>query len=120
MCIAREPVTSGHLHSADVAFRSVVVGFSAAADGRQFVVDRETVLVGACFGTKGLVSYSPTDTFANTVTSNAVQFSADVILLGNSIGQQMSGLAFKFQKGDVIFCCASAAGSYQLFFSDPE
>jgi hypothetical protein len=101
-------------------FRAVTVGFTAAADAIPFLIDRDTTLVGALFGQKGLVSRSPSDTFANVVSSNPVRFSYDILIVGNTVSFQATHLSFQLSRGDVIYCSASGAGSYQLLFIDPE
>jgi len=102
--------------------RPLAFGFSAAADGRSYRVDRHTLLQLILSPISALISTDPTATIANRLTAPGNQTFTDVIgrtaagafnnnLLGSSIG-------FELQVDEIIYVSASAAGLVLCYFED--
>ena len=88
---------------------------AAPVDGRKILIDRDTVLVnGTSPSGTGLLTSSPTRTFAQLLTPAADELVDDVLFY-------MAGFPVQLQlsRGDVIYFCCNSAGAYLLVFDDP-
>ena len=97
--------------------RPVIHGFSAAADGRRYTIDRDCILTfvtNAC--AKCVVSQDSFSTVANCVTSPSNTELKSVLFAGTTPGQYQ--LSFPLAKDEDIFLSAGAAGTIGLLFDD--
>lgn len=104
--------------------RSVTHTFTAAANGRGYLIDRDTLLVGVTTSTTGVcvVSFDPAATATNRSTGQDGFFNDDLAVfagIGLPFGQTQSlQLSFQLRRGDVIYLSRSGSGSISLFFID--
>lgn len=103
--------------------RPVGIGFSAAADGRAYRVDRNTVLSWVITPTSTIISTDPSATIANRTTTPADRVFTDVIMrtAAGAFNANMLGgvVGFQLSLDEIIYISAAAAGLVLIFFDDP-
>src|SRR5690242_5312302 len=102
--------------------RVLSVMFSAAADGRAVVMDRDTMLSYVLHRAASIVSTDPAVTIANFITAPANGTTLDVISAGlpGTASPVQVRVDFPISAGMTLFVSSAQAGPVLLYFTDPS